>query len=99
MNNDPIHDLELAMFDPILGAGAPIWLANGEIVRRELDAFARSLEQDYEHVASPPIARPELYERSGHLERYADAMFPIMERDGERLVLRPMNCPHHILVY
>lgn len=99
MNNDPIHDLELAMFDPILGAGAPIWLANGEIVRCELDVFARSLELGYDHVASPPIARPELYERSGHLERYADAMFPIMERDGERLVLRPMKCPHHILVY
>ena len=99
MPNDPIHQLELAMFDPILGAGAPLWLANGDLVRRELDAFARSLEPDYEHVMSPPIARPELYRRSGHLERYANAMFPVMERDGEQLVLRPMNCPHHILVY
>jgi threonyl-tRNA synthetase len=99
MANDPLHQLELAMFDPILGAGAPLWLANGDLVRRELDAFARSLERDYEHVMSPPIARPELYRRSGHLERYADAMFPMMERDGEQLVLRPMNCPHHILVY
>lgn len=84
-----------------LGAGLPIWLPSGAVVRRELEEYVLQAERraGYQHVYTPPLAKRELYEVSGHWEHYADAMFPPMLLGGEETVLRPMNCPHHVLVY
>ncbi|MCH8008548.1 MAG: threonine--tRNA ligase, partial [Chloroflexi bacterium] len=83
------------------GAGLPLWLPKGATVRRELEQFITGLEREagYQHVYSPHLAKRELYERSGHWDHFKDDMFPPMQLEHEELVLRPMNCPHHILIY
>lgn len=89
-----------ALFDEV-GPGHVVWLADGATIRRELQRWIEDLEIDrgYEHVITPAVAKRELYVRSGHWDHYQDAMYPVMERDGEEYCLRPMNCPHHIMVY
>ncbi len=83
------------------GQGLAMWLPNGYTVRKVLEDWVYKVERKagYQHVSTPALGTKRLYEISGHWENYRDNMFPIMERDGETFVLRPMSCPHHMLVY
>ncbi len=94
-------ELELFTVSDVVGAGLPLWLPKGATIRRLLEDYILERERalGYQHVYTPDLAKVELYERSGHWEHYKDSMFPPMELEHERMVLRPMNCPHHILVY
>jgi threonyl-tRNA synthetase len=96
------RELELFMNSQLLGSGFPILLPKGATVRRILETFITDYERaaGYVHVFTPDVARRNLYEVSGHWEHYKDNMFPPMPMsEDEELVLRPMNCPHHILIY
>ncbi len=96
------RELDLFALDPRVGAGLPIWMPNGATIRRELERWIidEELARGYQHVVTPEVARLDLYKQSGHWERYRDSMYPPMHfEDGEELELRPMNCPHHIVVY
>ncbi|MFN8506885.1 MAG: threonine--tRNA ligase [Dehalococcoidia bacterium] len=94
---------ELKLFDLIenIGPGHVIWLPAGATIRRELIRWIEDLEieRGYQHIVTPNVGKKELYVRSGHWSHYQDAMYPIMEREGEIYALRPMNCPSHIMVY
>ena len=78
-----------------------MYLPNGYIIWQECENYIKTKERKrgYKHVLTPPLASTELYKTSGHLEHYKDSMFPIMEVEGEDYVLRPMNCPHHMMIY
>jgi threonyl-tRNA synthetase len=99
------RELELFHSDPLVGAGLPIWLPRGAAARRAVEDYLLDLERrhGYQHVYSPPLAKAEMYYRSGHLPHYADDMFPPMslggEAAGDALVLRPSLCPHHAAVF
>jgi threonyl-tRNA synthetase len=95
------RDLELFMVNEAVGAGLPLWLPKGATLRRLLEEYILDKERaaGYAHVATPDLAKVDLYKRSGHWEHYHDDMFPPMDLETEQLVLRPMNCPHHILIY
>lgn len=98
------RELELFHTDPLIGAGLPVWLPAGAAARHAIEEYIREQEQraGYQHVYSPPMAKPELYRRSGHLPYFADDMFPPMALGadaGDGLVLRPSLCPHHAMVY
>ena len=84
-----------------VGAGLPLWLPKGATIRRLLEEYILEKERraGYQHVYTPDLAKVELYVRSGHWSHYHEDMFPTMDLETEQLVLRPMNCPHHILVY
>ena len=95
-------DLKLFTVDDRVGPGLPLWLPAGATVRRELERFIvdEELARGYQHVRTPDVARLELYEQSGHARLYRENMYPPMKfEDGEELELRPVNCPHHIVVY
>ena len=94
-------DLELFMSDDLVGRGLPMFLPNGYIVWQELENYIKEKEKKlgYLHVLTPCVGNVELYKTSGHWEHYKDNMFPAMEVDGEAFVLRPMNCPHHMMIY
>lgn len=94
-------DLQMFMFSETVGSGLPMWLPNGFTVRRLLSDYImnKELEEGYVHVKTPSVASTKLYKVSGHLAHYKDDMFPIMERDGDEYVLRPMNCPEHMILY
>ena len=95
------RDLKLFdLFDEV-GPGHVVWLPAGATVRRELERWIEDLELErgYQHVITPVVAKRQLYVRSGHWAHYQDAMYPVMEREGEEYCLRPMNCPHHIMIY
>ena len=94
-------DLELFMTHPLVGAGLPMYLPNGATIRRLLERYIqdKELSLGYSHVYTPSLANVELYKTSGHWDHYKDDMFPSMKMDNEELVLRPMNCPHHMLIY
>ncbi|MBB6099521.1 threonyl-tRNA synthetase [Deinobacterium chartae] len=94
-------DLNLFFTSEVVGPGLPLWLPNGATIRRELERFIVDLElaQGYQHVYTPAMAKVDLYKISGHWDHYQEDMFPTMRIDQEELVLRPMNCPHHIQVY
>ena len=94
-------ELELFTVNEDVGAGLPLWLPKGATIRRLLEEYILKLERDggYEHVYTPSLAKVDLYIRSGHWEHYHEDMFPPMDLETERMVLRPMNCPHHILIY
>jgi threonyl-tRNA synthetase len=83
------------------GAGLPFWLPGGAAVRREIEQFVVELERrhGYQHVNTPAMAKRELYERSGHWAHYHEDMYPPMDVGSEEMVLRPMLCPHHILIF
>ena len=83
------------------GQGLALWLSNGYTVRKILEDYVYKLEKKagYLHVSTPVLGTKKLYEISGHWDHYRDNMFPVMERDGETFVLRPMSCPHHMIVY
>ncbi len=95
-------DLELFMISDEVGSGLPLWLPKGATVRRLLEDYIVDVERKagYQHVYTPNLAKLDLYKTSGHWEHYHDTMYPPMEMEsGEELVLRPMNCPHHIMIY
>lgn len=94
-------ELGIFMFADIVGKGLPMWLPNGFTVRRLLSDYImnKELELGYEHVMTPSIGNVKLYKKSGHWAHYKDDMFPAMELDDEAYVLRPMNCPHHMVMY
>ena len=95
-------ELGLFMLSPEAGAGLPFWLKNGATIRRTIERYIvdKEIEMGYDHVYTPILADVELYKTSGHWDHYQDSMFPPMDMgDGETVVLRPMNCPHHMLIY
>ncbi|MCI8833033.1 MAG: threonine--tRNA ligase [Clostridia bacterium] len=94
-------ELELFMTHELVGSGLPMYLPNGATIRRILERYIQDKEiaLGYKHVYTPSLANVKLYETSGHWAHYKDDMFPIMQMENEQLVLRPMNCPHHMLVY
>ena len=94
-------DLDLFMTHKLVGAGLPMYLPNGATIRRILERYIQDKEiaLGYDHVYTPSLANTELYKVSGHWDHYKDDMFPIMKMDTEEMVLRPMNCPHHMLIY
>jgi len=95
-------DLKLFMVDERVGPGLPLWLPAGATIRRELERFIvdEELARGYLHVRTPDVARLDLYRQSGHAQLYSEFMYPPMKfEDGEELELRPVNCPHHIVVY
>ena len=95
------RDLNLFTFSDLVGPGLPLWLPKGATIRRELERYVTDLElrRGYQHVITPDVAKVDMYKTSGHWAHYQDAMFPVMHHDEEELVLRPMNCPHHIQIY
>ena len=95
-------ELKLFTVDERVGAGLPLWLPAGATIRRELERFIvdEELSRGYLHVRTPDVARLDLYRQSGHAQLYGENMYPPMRfEDGEELELRPVNCPHHIVVY
>ena len=94
--------LKVFFFEPnSVGVGLPFWAPNGAILRKELEHLAREYERrdGYKVVVTPELAKEELYYKSGHLPFYADSMYNAIEIDGDKYVLRPMNCPHHHYIY
>ncbi len=94
-------ELELFMTHELVGSGLPMYLPNGATVRRLLERYIQDKEiaMGYKHVYTPSMANVALYKTSGHWDHYKEDMFPVMKMDNEELVLRPMNCPHHMLIY
>ncbi len=94
-------DLDIFMSHDLVGKGMPLWLPNGAIIRKQLENYIYEKEQKigYKHVYTPCVGTVDLYKTSGHWDHYQENMFPKMEVDDEEFVLRPMNCPHHMLVY
>jgi threonyl-tRNA synthetase len=94
-------ELELFTFSPDVGAGLPLWMPNGMVIRQELEFLALQEERKdgYRRVATPHIAKDALYLRSRHLHYYKEDMYAPLDIDGEKYYLRPMNCPHHHLIY
>ena len=94
-------ELELFMTHELVGSGLPMYLPKGATVRRLLERYIqdKEIKLGYEHVYTPSLANVALYKTSGHWMHYKDDMFPVMEIGAEQIVLRPMNCPHHMLIY
>lgn len=94
-------DLGIFMFADLVGKGLPMWLPNGFIVRHALVEYIteKEMKLGYKHVMTPSLGNVDLYKTSGHWDHYKDDMFPKMELDNEAYVLRPMNCPHHMMIY
>ena len=94
-------DLKIFMTNDLVGKGLPMYLPNGYIVWEELENYIKNKEKklNYKHVLTPPLGNVDLYKTSGHWDHYKDSMFPKMEVEGEEFVLRPMNCPHHMMIY
>ena len=90
-------EMELYFFEESVGAGLPMWLPNGCVIKDELEKFIKHKEflAGYERVSSPHLAKKELYESSGHLRYYKEDMYPPIQMDNLDYYLRPMNCPHH----
>lgn len=95
------RELKTFTFSREVGQGLPLWLPNGAKLRRTMERYIVDLEErlGYQHVYTPVLANVELYKISGHWEHYSEDMFPTMVMDNEELVLRPMNCPHHMMVF
>ncbi|HEH7859634.1 TPA: threonine--tRNA ligase [Staphylococcus aureus] len=95
-------ELELFTNSQLVGAGLPLWLPNGATIRREIERYIvdKEVSMGYDHVYTPVLANVDLYKTSGHWDHYQEDMFPPMQLDGtESMVLRPMNCPHHMMIY
>lgn len=94
-------DLEIFMTDDLIGQGLPMFLPKGYTIWNELETYIRNKEirLGYQHVLTPCIGTVNLYKTSGHWDHYKENMFPAMEVDDETFVLRPMNCPHHMMIY
>ncbi len=100
-HRDLAVEMELYFFEHEVGAGFPMWLPNGCVIRDELEKFIKKKEflHGYQRVSSPHVAKAELYEKSGHLKFYKEDMFPAMKMENIEYYLRPMNCPHHHRMY
>ncbi|MBP6510768.1 MAG: threonine--tRNA ligase, partial [Candidatus Kapabacteria bacterium] len=94
-------ELEIYMITPMVGGGLPVWLPNGTILRRRLEAFLREeqVKRGYQEVITPHIGNLELYKTSGHYPYYADSQFDPITVEDEQYLLKPMNCPHHHQIY
>ena len=94
-------ELDIFMISDLVGKGLPMWLPNGATIRRLLQRYITDKEVSlgYQHVVTPSLGSVNLYKTSGHWAHYKDDMFPMMKLDDEEYVLRPMNCPHHMLIY
>ena len=94
-------DMGIFMISELVGRGLPMYLPNGFTLWNELENYIRNkeLKRGYKHVQTPPLGNVELYKTSGHWDHYRENMFPKMEVEGEEFVLRPMNCPHHMVIY
>ena len=94
-------ELALFTFDEEVGPGLPLWLPNGAVIIDELEALAKETEDkaSYQRVRTPHLTKGSLYEKSGHLDHYQDAMYPSMDVDGIEYYVKPMNCPHHHKIY
>ncbi|EZP76430.1 threonyl-tRNA ligase [Parageobacillus genomosp. 1] len=94
-------ELELFTTSQKVGQGLPLWLPKGATIRRIIERYIvdKEIELGYQHVYTPVLGSVELYKTSGHWDHYKENMFPPMEMDNEQLVLRPMNCPHHMMIY
>jgi len=94
-------ELALFTFDEEVGPGLPLWLPNGTVIIDELEALAKETEDkaEYQRVRTPHLTKGSLYEKSGHLDHYQDAMYPSMDVDGIEYYVKPMNCPHHHKIY
>ncbi|MFB1050868.1 threonine--tRNA ligase [Paraliobacillus sp. JSM ZJ581] len=94
-------ELELFTVSQKVGQGLPLWLPKGAKIRRTIERYIVDLEErlGYDHVYTPVLGSVELYKTSGHWEHYKDDNFPLLEMDNEDLMLRPMNCPHHMMIY
>ncbi len=94
-------DLGLFVFADLIGKGLPMLTAKGATIRRELERFIvdEELKRGYQHVVTPPLAKVDLYKTSGHYPYYKNTMYPPMKVDEEELILRPMTCPHHFMLY
>ena len=94
-------ELALFMTHPLVGSGLPMYLPNGATIRRVLERYIqdKEIKLGYSHVYTPSLANVDLYKTSGHWDHYKEDMFPAMQMDNEAMVLRPMNCPHHMLIY
>ncbi|TDM15769.1 threonine--tRNA ligase [Macrococcus bovicus] len=94
-------ELDIFTTNPLIGAGLPLWLPNGATIRRELERYIvdKEVALGYDHVYTPVMGSVDLYKTSGHWDHYQEDMFPVMEMDNEAFVLRPMNCPHHMMIY
>lgn len=94
-------DLGLFVFSDLVGKGLPMLTSKGATIRRILERFVvdEEIKRDYQHVVTPPLAKVDLYRTSGHYPYYKDTMYPAMKVDEEELILRPMTCPHHFMLY
>ncbi len=94
-------ELDLFMNSQLIGQGLPLWLPKGATIRRVIERYIVDKEQKlgYDHVYTPIMGSVDLYKTSGHWDHYQENMFPVMDMDNEQLVLRPMNCPHHMMIY
>ncbi|MET3319072.1 UNVERIFIED_ORG: threonyl-tRNA synthetase [Peribacillus simplex] len=94
-------ELNLFMSSQKVGQGLPMWLPKGATIRRTIERYIVDKEErlGYDHVYTPVMGSVDLYKTSGHWDHYQDDMFPVMEMENEQMVLRPMNCPHHMMVY
>ena len=94
-------DLDIFFFRDEVGPGLPLWTDKGATIRRELERFIvdEEVRRGYQHVYTPDLARVRLYEISGHYPYYKDTMYPVMQVDEDKLVLRPMTCPHHFMIF
>ena len=94
-------ELDLFMTHELVGSGLPMYLPDGATIRRLLERYIqdKEIELGYKHVYTPSLANVDLYKTSGHWDHYKEDMFPVMKMDNEEMVLRPMNCPHHMLIY
>ncbi len=94
-------DLNIFMNSDLVGKGMPLWLPNGALIRKQLENYIYEKERKmgYLHVYTPCVGTVDLYKTSGHWDHYKENMFPMMKVDDEEFVLRPMNCPHHMLIY
>jgi len=95
------QDLGLFVFSDLIGKGLPMLTAKGATIRRVLERFIvdEEIRRDYQHVITPPLAKVDLYRMSGHYPYYKETMYPEMKVDDEKLILRPMTCPHHFMLY
>ena len=95
------REMKLFMTDDLVGKGLPMFLPRGYVVWQELEDYIKEKERalDYQHVLTPCVGSVQLYQTSGHWDHYRENMFPMMQVDDEQFVLRPMNCPHHMMIY
>ncbi|MEK7103664.1 MAG: aminoacyl--tRNA ligase-related protein, partial [Patescibacteria group bacterium] len=93
--------LDLFVFSELVGSGLPLWTPKGTLLRNLLDSYVWEIRQryGYERVEIPHITKKDLYEKSGHWDKFKDELFRITTREGHEFAMKPMNCPHHTQIY